>query len=191
MVPPDGWAHADPGHNYLGNLTTLGYMTAAPPSEPSDRTPTRRPDDVRFAADLALAATRFTRNAQYFAGTPVSSADWRTIRIIATDGPMRIGELARLERYTAASATVLVNRLVDEGLLAREPDPDDARSKLLTATPEGLARCAEWEEQLGGTVAPLLDALPAADQATLRAALPILRQLTRHLNTLRKGHDTK
>ncbi len=178
-------------------------MTAAPPSEPSepfkpsepfepsDRTPTRRPDDVRFAADLALAATRFTRNAQYFAGTPVSSADWRTIRIIATDGPMRIGELARLERYTAASATVLVNRLVDEGLLARRSDPDDARSKLLTVTPEGLARCDEWEDQLGGTVAPLLAALPEADRATLRAALPILQQLTRQLNTLRKAQDTK
>ena len=148
-------------------------------------------DDARFAAALALATTRFTRNAQYFAGTPVSSADWRTIRIVATEGPMRIGELARLERYTAASATVLVNRLVDQGLLARRPDPDDARSRLLTATPEGLARCAEWEEQLGRTVADLLAALPESQQDTLRAALPILQRLTRQLNALRKERDNQ
>lgn len=166
-----------------------------PDSTPTD-TPRRsdtapQPSDTRFAADLALVATRFTRNAQYFAGTPVSSADWRTIRIVATEGPMRIGELARLERYTAASATVLVNRLVDQGLLARQADPHDARSRLLTATAEGLARCEEWEEQVGETVAPLLAALPPSEQDTLRAALPILQQLTQQLNALRKTRNTK
>ena len=159
------------------------------PGKPGDPGPFPPEPAVRFAADLALATTRFTRNAQYFAGTPVSSADWRTIRIVATEGPMRIGELARLERYTAASATVLVNRLVDQGLLARRTDPDDARSKLLTVTAEGLARCEEWERQLGETVAGLLADLPDVDRATLRSALPILQRLTGQLNTLRTERD--
>lgn len=138
-----------------------------------------------FGALLALTCTRFTRNAQYFAGTPVSSADWRTVRIVATDGPMRIGELARRERYTAASASTLASRLVDQGLLARSSDPQDGRSTLLVATEEGLRRCAEWERQMGSAVAPLLLALPAEQLDVLRLSVPVLQALTAQLNVMK------
>jgi DNA-binding MarR family transcriptional regulator len=72
-----------------------------------------------------------------------------------------------------SNISVIVDRLVERGLVARRPSPDDGRVKLIAATPAGhelAVRCSRDREWLG----PALDALSAEQRATVREALALL-----------------
>lgn len=53
--------------------------------------------------------------------------------------PQRLGELGRHLMLSQPGLSRLVERLVERRLLAREPDPADARATLLSLTDEGRA----------------------------------------------------
>lgn len=59
---------------------------------------------------------------------------------IAGAGPVRATELAAEFALDKGAVSRHVQQLVDLGLLAREPDPDDRRAALLVATPEADRR---------------------------------------------------
>lgn len=63
------------------------------------------------------------------------------LRIMIDTGPLPMGELARLAHMDVGMATRQVNALVDDGLVAREPDASDGRVTLAKATTKG-ARAA-------------------------------------------------
>ncbi len=57
-------------------------------------------------------------------------------------GPLQLKELARSAAMDAPATTVVVNDLEERGLVAREMDPADRRSKLVTLTDAGRAAIA-------------------------------------------------
>ncbi len=67
--------------------------------------------------------------------------------------------------------TYLIDDLETAGLVARRPDPTDRRSRLIDATPEGLAVLARHEAQVGLAEAHVLAALSTEDAATFRHLL--------------------
>ena len=56
----------------------------------------------------------------------ISAPRLSALSVLVFAGPKRIGELARLEQVEPPTMTRLVDGLVRDGLVAREPDPDDA-----------------------------------------------------------------
>ena len=56
---------------------------------------------------------------------------------------LRMSELARSVLLSQSGVTRLVDRLERDGLVAREPCPDDRRGLLATLTPAGLRRLEE------------------------------------------------
>lgn len=59
------------------------------------------------------------------------------LSVLVFGGARSLGELADAEQVTPPTMSRLVSALVEEGLVSREPHPEDGRSVVLRATPEG------------------------------------------------------
>ena len=125
--------------------------------------------------DLVSVNHRLTRVAARAARGTESPALWRTLSVLLSTGPIRLGELAELSRVSQPTATKLVASLVARGWIARTSDPDDARVSLIASTPAGEAALTAWRTELAAALLPYCADLPAADVETLERAVAILR----------------
>jgi DNA-binding MarR family transcriptional regulator len=99
--------------------------------------------------------------------------------------PARIGDLA--ERLHLAGSTVsgLVGQMISSGLVRRQTSRADRRAAVVTLTPAGRARLAEWEQAHEARIGSAFERLSATDRAAINLALPALRRLTELLNESR------
>ena len=96
----------------------------------------------------------------------ISAPRLSALSVLVFAGPMRIGELARIEQVEPPTMTRLVDGLVRDGLANREADPDDARAVRVRATPTGTRMLHRGRAQ---RVAALQDRLSTLSPAELRA----------------------
>jgi DNA-binding MarR family transcriptional regulator len=87
------------------------------------------------------------------------------------DDGTRVSVLAERARMAKQSMAELVAHLEDHGYVAREPDPDDGRAKLVRATAKGREVFAIAREVAAELEARLEQELGAADVARLRVLL--------------------
>ena len=90
--------------------------------------------------------------------------------------PMPMGELGRPARRRSAQSTPVVDDLERAGLVERQAHPTDRRSKLVVATPAGVAVAQRAQEMLEQPPAGLRD-LPAADLEHLLQILSRVSQV--------------
>jgi DNA-binding MarR family transcriptional regulator len=126
---------------------------------------------------LLVGAHRLTRLAAQRTGSTTPSAQWRTLAILESEGPMRIGELARVSRVTQPGMTRLLAGMVEEELVLRIADTADSRAWLIKVAPKGAARLAAWRATLAEQLRPLFDELSADDWAALDRAAALLESL--------------
>ncbi|MET0304097.1 MAG: MarR family transcriptional regulator [Microbacteriaceae bacterium] len=120
---------------------------------------------------LLVSSHRLVRIAAQSTGSTTPSAIWRTLSILESEGPLRIGELARISRVTQPGMTRLLSTMVEEELVLRIADVDDSRAWLIRITPKGAERLADWRSTLTGELETLFGELPESDwQALARAA---------------------
>jgi len=84
------------------------------------------------------------------------------------------GELARIEGVQRPTATRVVNRLVENGLIERREDPEDRRSALLSLSEDGKTYLEEHRSRKSAWLANLIEEMPAEDADTLARAAEIL-----------------
>ena len=96
----------------------------------------------------------------------ISAPRLSALSVLVFAGPMRIGELARVEQVEPPTMTRLVDGLVRDGLAIREPDPDDARAVRVRATPTGTRTLHRGRAQ---RVAALRDRLASLSPVELQA----------------------
>ena len=92
-------------------------------------------------------------------------------------GPIRMTELAALERVRTPTTTVAIRRLEKLGLVKRSRDPSDLRAVLVDITPEGLAQHREALAARRAALAERLAKLSADELETLTKALRPLEHL--------------
>lgn len=73
--------------------------------------------------------------------------------------------------------TRTINGLVDEGLAARSPHPDDGRQVLISRTEAGTQLCERITAKRDSWMVEHLDDLSPAELRTLRKALPVLTKV--------------
>ncbi|APX33659.1 transcriptional regulator [Brachybacterium sp. P6-10-X1] len=138
---------------------------------------TNRTPDGSLPQHLALVCSQFSRLAARRSDVGVGTVSWRVVATIERHGPLRLSEIADRERVSRPTATTVIKRLEEEGLVQRATDPTDSRSSLVRTTEQGAAQLATWRAQLAVGVGGLLDPLPAEDRATLDRAAEILAHL--------------
>lgn len=88
--------------------------------------------------------------------------------------PQRLSELGRHVLLSQPGLSRLVERLVERGLIARGPDPADARATLLSLTEEGRAVQRRVGRAHARSVADAMAARLTPDQMSTLAALAAL-----------------
>jgi DNA-binding MarR family transcriptional regulator len=117
----------------------------------STTTSLRREQIDALSAELAPQAALLTRLIVRQLDTALSRSEASLLKTL-TGGPRRISELAELEGLAQPTTTLLVKRLEERGLVARERQPDDGRVVIVRVTPDGAAALAGFLEQVSATM---------------------------------------
>lgn len=137
----------------------------------------RRPDlDTRPMAVIGrlhrLGAILQTRLQPVFAAAGLTVDDFDVLATLRRWGrPMRPGDLGRSVLVASGTVTKRVDRLERRGLVRRSIDPDDARSRLVELTSEGLALADELAERHWANEERLLASLDDGERDQLAALL--------------------
>jgi DNA-binding MarR family transcriptional regulator len=128
-----------------------------------------------LAADLEGLVLRLSSLTTRREGFSRSAA--ATLTRLANSGPTRLTELAAAEDVSQPSMSGLAARLVDQGLVHRGSDPQDARVVLLSLTPAGSQLVAHRREARTRRLSAALSDLSTDDVARIAAAVPALTRL--------------
>jgi DNA-binding MarR family transcriptional regulator len=128
-----------------------------------------------LAARLAIVIGRLNRLIRASAGD-LTQSQLSALSSITQLGPLRSGDLARIESVTAPSMTRLIAGLEAEGLVQRSPDPVDGRAALLAATAAGEEAVLRTRAARSRKLAAILAGLDDASLDVLRAASAVLEE---------------
>jgi len=127
-----------------------------------------------LAGHLRLTIARTARRLRQEAGVELSPTLSAALATVERHGPLTPSELAARERIQRPTATRLLARLGEGGLVERTPDPQDGRSSLVSATPAASELLATMRTRKTAFLASRIEALDTADRATLERAAVIL-----------------
>lgn len=96
---------------------------------------------------------------------------------VAHRGPIRLTDLADVERLSGPMISKVVAALEADDLIERLPDPDDGRVSLVRVSQHGDLWLEESRERRDRWLAERLGTLDAVDLAVLAAALPVLERV--------------
>jgi DNA-binding MarR family transcriptional regulator len=130
-----------------------------------------------LAGHLRLVIVRTARRLRQEAGTELSPSMTAALSTVDRHGPLTPSELAARERIQRPTATRVLARLEDEGLVQRTPDPQDRRSSLVSATAAASELLAELRTRKTAFLAERLQRLDADDRAALDRAADILERM--------------
>jgi DNA-binding MarR family transcriptional regulator len=132
------------------------------------------PELHQILGDLVVAAHRLARLAARVTGSTESPATWRTLSVLQTVGPMRLGELAEHSRVSQPTMTKIVRNLVDAEWVKRIADAADARAWQIAITAEGAEALQTWRDELSAALVPMFADLSDDELAALRATVEII-----------------
>jgi DNA-binding MarR family transcriptional regulator len=87
--------------------------------------------------------------------------------LVEAEGPLALGQLAEKIECVKSNVTQLVDRLENEGLVRRMPDPNDRRGVLAGVTELGLERYSAGARALADAEAELISELPENQRSLL------------------------
>jgi DNA-binding MarR family transcriptional regulator len=133
-------------------------------------------DSALLASELRLELGRLVRRLRAEQGFPVHQL--AVLGRLDREGPQSVSDLAQAERVRPQSMAQTVGDLVEEGLLARTPDPADRRRAIVALTEQGLAQLSEQRRQREGWLARAIgEDLTDREREVLRKAAALMRRL--------------
>jgi DNA-binding MarR family transcriptional regulator len=130
-----------------------------------------------LAAQLRLVITRTARRLRQEATSDLGPSQTAALATIERHGPLTPSELARIERIQRPTATRIVARLEEAGLVERVADPADGRSFTVSATADARTLMNRLRTRKNAYLARRLRSLDEQDLATLDRAAEILEDL--------------
>jgi DNA-binding MarR family transcriptional regulator len=130
-----------------------------------------------LAHRLRPVLVRLSRRMRQEAGAELSPTQGAALGTIDRHGPLTPSELALRERIQRPTATRVLARLEESGLIARTADPSDRRSSLVAITEPGLALLDSVRDRKDAYLAQRLDQLSPEDLAALDRAAGILERM--------------
>lgn len=130
-----------------------------------------------LAVHLRIVVGRLHRRIRIDAQESIGPLQLSALVTVEQHGPLRLSELARREAVTAPTMSRVLSALDEQGLVVRNPDPQDARGVLVTVSELGASRLAEVRTQRTALVARRLARLDDAQRRTVAEAMPALEAL--------------
>jgi len=134
-------------------------------------------DAAALPERLRLVVTRLARRLRQQAEAPISPTQSAALATIERRGPLTLGELAEIERVQPPTITAAVGRLEEQGLVARQRDPDDLRVARVQVTTAGRRLLKETRSRKSAYLERRVGELSGRDRATLERAAAILERL--------------
>lgn len=135
-----------------------------------------RPDTLR---DLVMSTSRGLRRRWIAALEPwqLTPHEYRALHVIGhgPDAAPRLGDVAKALHIAPRSATEVVDRLQDRGLVERIPDAADRRATCVQLTDDGRRTVRELQRARDADADDYFAALDDRDRAELRRILTKLR----------------
>ncbi|MGZ4677512.1 MAG: MarR family winged helix-turn-helix transcriptional regulator [Acidimicrobiia bacterium] len=143
--------------------------------------PTTEPavDDSALAPRLRLAVTRLHRRLRQSAEPGLTISQLSALASIERDGPVTLGDLARIEQVQPPTMTSLAGKLEAAGLVTRTIDPVDRRVHRVAVTPAGTRWLARHRSRKNAYLERRLRTLDPDDRAVLVRAAELLEELAR------------
>ena len=117
----------------------------------------------------------------------MSSAVWSALSVLVSEGPRRIGDLAKDARISQPGMTKVLAGLVDDEWVLRIADVDDSRAWLIAITDKGRDALSGWRTQLAEATREIFTELSETEWATLDNAARILAIRLAEKSTSTKG----
>ncbi len=128
-------------------------------------------------ARLRVAVLRLSRRLRKHDLAGLTPSQLSTLATVGQLGPVRLGDLAAVERIAPSTLTRLINVLESNGYVRREAAPADARAFLVTLTEQGQDALERIRQEATNLLTDILLTLPPDQLAALASALPALEQL--------------
>ncbi|MFN0142426.1 MAG: MarR family winged helix-turn-helix transcriptional regulator [Mycobacterium sp.] len=141
------------------------------------------PSGAGLGSELLTAVARLNRLATQRIRLPLPWAQARLLGTIEDRGAARISDLAELDHCSQPTMTTQVHRLEEAGLVARTPDPDDARAVRISITERGSQVLAHVRTDRAAVIDPRMKALSQQDRDALSRAMDVLHRLIDDIST--------
>jgi DNA-binding MarR family transcriptional regulator len=157
---------------------------------PEDRTRASGRQCVDALADLvqALRTIQVAQGERPWLLLDLTMAQLKAVILLVQGGGLRSRELADGLGVAPSAITPLVDRLVDQKLARREPDPDDRRIVWIRPTQKAIALHDSLTQTNKSVLVEVLHEVPAADRQRVLQSVQLLlegaeRVLTRKSKT--------
>jgi DNA-binding MarR family transcriptional regulator len=130
-----------------------------------------------LAASLRLSVGRLARRLRQESFGDLTPSQRSALATLEREGPLRMSDLAAIERITPPSMTGIVGRLEERGLVARIPNPVDARSTMVDLTAASGELLAEMRMRRTAFLASRLAGMSEAEVASLAHAVALLDRI--------------
>ncbi|MFC9255758.1 MarR family winged helix-turn-helix transcriptional regulator [Amycolatopsis thailandensis] len=142
---------------------------------------TENASSARAAHDIRVAFSRLRRRLRENYGSgDLTPSQTSVLSRLDKDGEASVSDLAALEGIRHQSIATTVGVLVDRGLAARRPDPEDGRRQLIFVTDSGHAFLEERRRAGEGWLAQVLETrCTEAERRTLIEAAALLERVVR------------
>lgn len=146
------------------------YLAALPGQDQNHSAPNEEePDTVALGATLIALSNIVRRRASHaLRDSPFTTImDYQFLFVLRSHGPMSKGALIDANGMEPSSGTEVIKRILREGWIAEEPNPDDGRSVLVHLTEHGEAIESENRDEVAGFYSSLAEPLDSYHQAIL------------------------
>jgi DNA-binding MarR family transcriptional regulator len=130
-----------------------------------------------LADELLVIVTRLARRLRRLADDGISPTQRSILNTLEKLGPLTHGELATSERVRPPTITAAVDKLEQDGLVARVRCEDDRRVTRVQISDSGGDLLDQGRRQRTAYLERRLRSLSADDRAALAAAAPALERL--------------
>ena len=136
------------------------------------------PDTVALAARLRLGVTRLARKLRQEAEPGITPSMLSALASVQRHEPLTMRDLCTAEQVTPPTMTRIVGALVEAGLVARSPDPEDGRVIWVRVSPAGAKLLERSRRRKEAYLSRALGRLEPHEVRTLEEAAGILERLT-------------
>lgn len=134
-------------------------------------------DDLpELANDLRIVCQRLARRVRFESTAALAPHQLAVLMKLRTD-PHTPTWLAEAERVSTPSMSRTVNCLVEDGLVQRDPHPEDGRQVLVSLTDQGRAAVQNAMVDRNTWMMQRLEPLSASELAHLREAVELLEKV--------------